>query len=214
MSKVDEIVDQLRVDIIKGDYGSNSSLTEKEIANKFGGSKTPAREALSILCTGGLLEKIPNVGYIVRRYSIAEIQDLLEYRRVIENAIIESAIERATESDLRSIEEFCDAADRIPEEKLDRDCVMINREFHVKFAQLSKNSYLSSAMELIMDQSRVALGFDNNKTSLFAGHREIIRMIREKDLEAAYRWANRFLSHLSTTNGSLVGCFVNDYKDR
>lgn len=45
-------------------------ITEAEISEKFGVSKTPSREALNYLCMEGFLDKIPNKGYLVRGLSV------------------------------------------------------------------------------------------------------------------------------------------------
>ena len=122
----------LREDIINGIYYSDSILTELEISKKFGGSKTPAREALGALCAEGLLERLPNKGYLIKRYSLQELDALLEFRSILENAIIELAIKRATDQEIQKLEAFCDDIDALDDEELSNQCVLLNREFEKK----------------------------------------------------------------------------------
>ncbi len=207
ISMTDRITQELRADIVNGLYYSDSILTEIEVSKKFGGSKTPAREALGALCAEGLLEKLPNKGYLIKRYSLQELDALLEFRSILENALIELAIERATDKEIQGLEEFCNKVDALSEEELAQQCVLLNREFHVRLAKLSRNPFLVSAMENVMDKTRVAMSFDTNTERLMAGHHEILAAIRSRDLEAGKKWANRFLKYLPN---SLVGRFIGE----
>ena len=65
-SMTEKVLEALREDIINWVYEENDMITEAEISEKFGVSKTPSREALNYLCMEGFLDKIPNKGYLVR----------------------------------------------------------------------------------------------------------------------------------------------------
>ena len=207
ISMTDKITQELRKDIINGVYYCDSILTELEISEKFGGSKTPAREALSALCAEGLLEKLPNKGYLIKRYSLQELAALLEFRSVLEHANIRLAIQKASDQDIQEVFDFCDRIDALDEEEFNSRCVLLNREFHIRLAMLSKNPFLVSAMENIMDKMRVAMAFDTNTGRLMAGHREILAAIRSRDSQAGVRWANRFRGSVPE---NLVGSFTID----
>ena len=58
-SMTEKVLEALREDIINGVYEENDMITEAEISEKFGVSKTPSREALNYLCMEGFLDKIP-----------------------------------------------------------------------------------------------------------------------------------------------------------
>ncbi len=75
-SMTEKVLEALREDIINGVYEENDMITEAEISEKFGVSKTPSREALNYLCMEGFLDKIPNKGYLFRGLSVAELQSL------------------------------------------------------------------------------------------------------------------------------------------
>ena len=63
-SMTEKVLEALREDIINWVYEENDMITEAEISEKFGASKTPSREALNYLCMEGFLDKIPNKGYL------------------------------------------------------------------------------------------------------------------------------------------------------
>ena len=58
-SMTEKVLEALREDIINWVYEENDMITEAEISEKFGVSKTPSREALNYLCMEGFLDKIP-----------------------------------------------------------------------------------------------------------------------------------------------------------
>ena len=62
----------------------NDILTENQMIEKFGVSKSPVREALVELCKDGVLINIPRMGYQVRAVTLKEIMDILEFRVDVE----------------------------------------------------------------------------------------------------------------------------------
>lgn len=82
-SMTERVLQELRNDIINWNYEENDMITEAEISEKFGVSKTPSREALNYLCMEGFLEKIPNKGYLVKGISVTELQSLFQFRGVL-----------------------------------------------------------------------------------------------------------------------------------
>lgn len=205
LSITEKITNDLRMELIDGIYYADVILTEQRISDKYGCSKTPAREALSILCSEGLLEKLPNKGYLIKRYTMKELNCLLEYRSILENAVVNLAMQRATVGDIDQVMNLCDKADSLSPEEFEKQCVMLNREFHIELAKLSQNYYLVVSISNVMDQLRVALGFDRSQDRLMAGHRDILNFIKNRDVEAAETWANRFLRYIPS---SLVGRFM------
>ena len=66
--------------VTNGEYRPNDILTENQMIEKFGVSKSPVREALVELCKDGVLINIPRMGYQVRAVTLKEIMDILEFR--------------------------------------------------------------------------------------------------------------------------------------
>ena len=64
--------------VTNGEYKSNDILTENQMIEKFGVSKSPVREALVELCKDGVLINIPRMGYQVRAVTLKEIMDILK----------------------------------------------------------------------------------------------------------------------------------------
>ena len=105
-SMTERVLQELRNDIINWNYEENDMITEAEVSQKFGVSKTPSREALNYLCMEGFLEKIPNKGYLVKGISVTEIQSLFQFRGILEKASAEMAIQYATDEELKFLKDY------------------------------------------------------------------------------------------------------------
>ena len=59
----DQIYENILNEIIDGNYRQNDIITERELIEKYGVSKSPVREALVELCNEKILESRPRMGY-------------------------------------------------------------------------------------------------------------------------------------------------------
>lgn len=76
----EKILDQILI----GELKPGDKLVESAYADLFQTSRSPVREAIYLLATEGLIERVPRKGAFIRGYSISEIQDLLDVRNNIE----------------------------------------------------------------------------------------------------------------------------------
>ena len=70
------VFQSLEQDILNGKYPSGTNLTEKDLCEEFGVSRTPLREALCQLELEGLVECIPNKGAVVLGISEQDVNDI------------------------------------------------------------------------------------------------------------------------------------------
>ncbi len=76
MTRTDELVARLADDILHGHLRPGIRLDEQEIADRFGVSRTPVREALGQLAATGLAEKRPHRGVIVAMISESKLAEM------------------------------------------------------------------------------------------------------------------------------------------
>ena len=86
------IVGALRNAILQGRYKANQPLRQDQIAEKFGVSKVPLREALVQLKAEGLVTFMPNRGAVVTELSAAEVDEIFTMRMALESKALERAI--------------------------------------------------------------------------------------------------------------------------
>ncbi len=91
----------LRAEILEGRVEGGAPLRQDEIAERFGVSKIPVREALRRLESEGLVEFRPRRGAIVRQLPDAEVLELIDVRLALECRALELAVPQMIEQDLR-----------------------------------------------------------------------------------------------------------------
>jgi len=101
---VDKLASQLHARVLSGELPSGTRLRQKALAEEFGVSRTPVREALRKLQAGGLVELQPNRGAVVRGLSPREIRDAYEVRAALEALAAGLAAERVNREQLRRLE--------------------------------------------------------------------------------------------------------------
>lgn len=171
-------------------YKSGQFITESEISQRFHVSKTPAREALNYLCQEGLLDKIPRKGYVVKSLSLTEVQNLFQFRNVLERASVELAIRYASDQELHELEELAQVQLDPSAPDLANQYYNLNLNFHVSVAQLSHNPYLVNALRNVLHLLRRDLFTDMCQSSLekaLEAHALMTQAMLDRDLERALR---------------------------
>jgi DNA-binding GntR family transcriptional regulator len=88
------IVESLLNEIFQGAIDAGQHLVTQEVAQRFGVSHTPVREAMAALAGIGIIDLVPNRGAIVRRVSHREIREICQVRRALECEAVRSACGR------------------------------------------------------------------------------------------------------------------------
>lgn len=176
--------------IFTDEYKPNQIINEQELVQKFGYSKTPIREALVTLCNEGILQNFPRFGYQVVSLTREDATNILNYRLILESGYLRQTFDHLTQS---NIEELEAAEERCLAET---DSLWghweANTNFHLKLLSFSGNSYAYSELERSMNILKRAYAqfywqtWSNTSPAMdLAHHPDILRSIREKNLEQA-----------------------------
>jgi DNA-binding GntR family transcriptional regulator len=95
------IVDSLLRDVFQGRLRAGQHLVTRELADRFGVSHTPVREALISLAGIGVIDLLPNRGAVVRRVSAQGIAEVCQVRRALECEAVRAACGRVDPEALR-----------------------------------------------------------------------------------------------------------------
>ena len=104
------IVDAVRADIADGRFRPGSALRQEELAERFGVSRIPVREALRQLEAEGVVTVHANRGAFVRSFTPAELREIYDLRIMLECDLLERAIPAMTEEDFERIKAVMDGA--------------------------------------------------------------------------------------------------------
>jgi DNA-binding GntR family transcriptional regulator len=99
----EQILDQIREDIIQGAIKPGQRLNEMELATRYQVSRTPLREAIRQLQMEGLIEAIPNKGARVAFMTDESVQEFFEARRVMEGFAIRQSCQHIPGADIQRL---------------------------------------------------------------------------------------------------------------
>jgi len=100
------IYDNLKNSIIQHDIKPNQRIYERDIASKFGVSKTPVREAILKLSTDGFIQITKDGHALVKEASYEEFLDMAEVITLLDTHISKKAIELISEEKIKKIEDL------------------------------------------------------------------------------------------------------------
>ncbi|MGY3451037.1 GntR family transcriptional regulator [Bradyrhizobium sp. USDA 4353] len=102
----EEILARLRDYIVEGHVADGGRLSERQLCEMLGVSRTPLREALKVLAAEGLVELLPNRGARVRPLSAADIQELFDLMGGLEGLAGRLACEKISDEEIAKIEQY------------------------------------------------------------------------------------------------------------
>ena len=179
--------DQLQRAILTGQLAPGERLRAEALAQRFGTSRTPVREALLSLEAEGLVAIEPHRGAVVRAFDAADLAELYELRAVIEPYAAARAAERIGAADLAALEENCARAARAGGD-VDTQ-IALNEDFHRIVIAAADSQRLEVAMRAVAGIPRVfrtVFWHDERQReqSLFC-HRELVRALGARHAELA-----------------------------
>src|SRR5882672_4067362 len=99
-----EILVQLRDYIVEGNIPDGGRVPERQLCAMFGISRTPLREALKVLASGGLVDLLPNRGARVRQLSERELRELFDVMGGLEGLAGRLACENIADEEIAEVE--------------------------------------------------------------------------------------------------------------
>ncbi len=141
----DEIRERLADDIVFGRLEPGTRLDEQALADRYGVSRTPVREALKQLAATGLAEPRPRKGVVVTAIPPERLELIFEALAEMEASCARYASVRMTDTERRQLQDLHQlshmAVDARDADRYDR----LNMEFHAVILRGSHNSFLSDA---------------------------------------------------------------------
>ncbi|WP_428927397.1 GntR family transcriptional regulator [Marinibacterium sp. SX1] len=134
-------------DIKAGHVRPGDRLTETDLANRLGLSRTPVREAIRQLESDGLVTHVPRVGATMRKLDYREVSELYEMRAVLEGTAARFAARAASDIELAELEAINDEMRRVQADVIPLQ--EANRQFHAVLLEAARNRYLVRAVEAV-----------------------------------------------------------------
>lgn len=163
-------------------------LVERDLANRFGISKTPVRDALQRLVGEGLLEQSARHVHVtsIDRQLADEIYEL---REMLEAMAVQLATHRLSKSSIESARDILGQSARAIAEGDRPEAARLNREFHAIFSEACGNRPLASALSRLQDKVRIiaVIGWQSQPTMVIehAEHLAVLDAAEKGDAQVA-----------------------------
>jgi len=181
----EQIVSSLRESIIKGELNPGQKLTEPELAEKLGISRTPIREAFRQLESEGFLTVIPRRGAVVSRITRKEIDDFYELKSLLEGYAARIGAEKVTEKGIEKLRKINEQLSVMAEKGDVGAFFHKNDEFHSTFISFCGNETLQEfrghLMQKFMRFRLGALSVPGRLMESVQQHEAIIGALAKKD---------------------------------
>lgn len=182
----DRIVTRLRERILSGHLPGGLQLRQQQIAQEFGVSRIPVREALSRLEAEGLVTREHNRGCAVASMSLEDIEESLDIRIALEARALRLAIPRMKPADTAALGEVLD---RYAKATSPAEWTELNLEFHLRLYRPAARPRLVRMIEDLIRGTdrylRIYISFIVGRDTPLEEHRQIVRACRERDADKA-----------------------------
>lgn len=189
MQRSDHVFRRLLDDMAAGEYVPGEKLPVEELAETYGVSVTPVRDALTRLEEQEVVEKRPYQGYYVRSFTPGEVQDLYEVRMALEVLAVSLACRRRMPEHVERLRALQEQGARALADNDLAGYRLTNHGFHATLMEASGNELLQRKMNRIAVQLHLMITqtvkVPGRPDRASAEHRQLIEQIEKRDEAAA-----------------------------
>jgi len=185
------VADSLRQLIVNRTLRPGERIVQSDLAEQFGVSRTPIREALHKLASDGLITLSPHKGASVADFSISELEGIYSIRIALEGYGAYLAAQQTTGADLERLAALLGRMQEVFQEGDRWRLLEVNREFYALLYAIAKQPRLYDLIMKHLDMAdlyrRMAFTIDTFYRHTIADHEELLAVLRTRDPEAAER---------------------------
>lgn len=215
-SKADQVYAALHSEILDGRLRPGDSLSVLKIADRFGASRTPVRDALLRLESDGLITLIDRQGARVSPISIRGVRDLFEMRAMLEGAATRQVTEAAAQDDkvhgvfVDLLNEFSVLADQVPSPERRTRFYELAEAYDQAVIAHTRNDHLSRMVADLRPHSTrlriIAHSQPDRLEKSLEEHLAVNRAIVDADADAAVAAC---VEHLKQTERTILDAVMN-----
>jgi DNA-binding GntR family transcriptional regulator len=199
----------LRRRIIHCELEPGERITEAQLASETRIGKTPVREALTRLIQDGLVRSMPGHGYEVTPITLGDVQDLYNFRLIIEPAAAQLAAGHVSATDLRRLDELCAARFSTADKESQSRYLQANYLFHTTIADASGNRRLAGAVRRALEESErlfhLSSALKKSGDDIAHEHTELVDALIAGDGETARKLT---LAHLTASQRRVLDALL------
>lgn len=196
----EQAADALRRKIISGELPEGFQLRQDALAEEFGVSRIPLREALVQLEGEGLVRIVPHKGAVVSELSIAEIRELFMLRGLLEPLLLKSSASKLTETDFALLDSIVAEYSQELHAQQPSRWGELNTQLHSllmsRAAQPRTQAIVTSLLQQTDRYTRLQLSLSvEGRLCAQEEHGELVRLCKAGEIRAAAALLRRHINH-------------------
>ena len=184
-----EVAERLRQRIFCDELAPGERIDEQRLAEQYGISRTPLREALKVLASEGLVELKPRRGCYVTEISQRDLDDIFPLMAMLEGRCAGDAVRHAVPADIADLSEIHSRLESAARDGRIAAFFEANQEFHGKMQELAGNRWMLSVIQDLRKVLKLArlhsLSLEGRLQQSLAEHRAIMAAIKAGDAASA-----------------------------
>ncbi|MFD9906489.1 GntR family transcriptional regulator [Streptomyces sp. NPDC059063] len=196
----DQVSNALRAALISGELRPGAVYSAPTLAEDFGISATPVREAMLDLAREGLVEPVRNKGFRVTEFSERDLDQYTEIRALIEIPTVGRVTRGASRADLEALRPVADEIVRAAREHDLIGYLEADRKFHLSLLALCGNDRLVETVGDLRKRSRLygltALDERGELIGSAEEHVELLDLMLAGDAQGAEDCMAKHLGHV------------------
>lgn len=185
----ESILETIRDAIITGVLKPGEKVAEPELAERFGISRTPIREAFRQLESEGYLTVVPRKGAVVVTFSQRDVEEFYAIKSILEGYAARRACEKLTPREIDKLQSINDKLLLLAEEGDIKQFFKVHNSFHELFVKAADNDKLNEMIQNLVgrfQRLRIAsLSLPGRMEFSVREHQKIIDAFRNKDADLA-----------------------------
>ena len=177
--------------IVRCDLAPGTTVSESELAGRFGLKTAAARAAVARLSVVGLLRPMHRRGYVVKPITLRDVNDLFQLRSIIEIAAVRLAAGRVDEASLRRLAQVRTKRYQPGDRDSESEFLRANTEFHLAVARATGNDRLIATLaQTLSEMERLfhfGLAMRNRTAEMREEHQALIAALSRGDADEAER---------------------------
>lgn len=198
-----QVAHALRAALVAGEMRPGVLYSAPALAEKFGVSATPVREAMLDLANEGLVEAVRNKGFRVTELSNEELDDITHVRALIEVPTVADVARRCDAAMAPRVEELREIAREIEALAVKPDLIRYleaDRQFHLRLLALAGNDHLVKVVGDLRSRSRLyglqELAARGTLQDSAREHEQLVDLLLAGDAEGAAALMRRHIAHV------------------
>ena len=196
----EQVANVLRAAVVAGHMRPGVVYSVPALAERFGVSATPVREAMLDLAKEGLVDPVRNKGFRVTEISDEDLDDITQLRALIEVPTVARLATTITDEEIETLRPLAQA---IVDGAAEGDLIRYldeDRRFHLRLLALANNPRLVEIVRMLRAQTRL-YGLDllveqDVLTASAAEHHEILDALAAHDAERVEALMRRHIRHV------------------